>query len=123
MHLFINIRLPGSRASVDSRWPPSSDSTLMFQKRVNFKIRWSPTSALVQMICKIINKKEMGLPSNAKLSMQNKPNKVHSFAILQCFAAESGFLSNILSVRHHKICTHNIALASVSRHDDVRTLR
>ena len=32
-HFFINIRLPGPRASIDSRWPPSSDSTLMFQKK------------------------------------------------------------------------------------------
>ena len=36
LQLFINIRLPGPRASIDSRWPPSSDSTLMFQKRVLF---------------------------------------------------------------------------------------
>ena len=41
---FINIRMPGPRASLDSRWPSSSDSTLMFQKRVHFKTRWSPTS-------------------------------------------------------------------------------
>ena len=32
-HFFINIRLPGPRASIDSRWPSSSDSTLMFQKK------------------------------------------------------------------------------------------
>ena len=32
---FINIRLPGPRASIDPRWP-SSDSTLMLQKKGPF---------------------------------------------------------------------------------------
>ena len=76
MQLFINIRLPGPRASIHSRWPPSSDSTLMFQKMVCpfFKTRWSQTSILVQMICKFINKKEICLPLYAIISVQINPN-------------------------------------------------
>ena len=37
MYLFINIRLPGPRAAIDSRWPSSFDSTLMFHKKGLFK--------------------------------------------------------------------------------------
>ena len=37
----------GPKASIDSRWPPSSDSISMFQKSVHFKIRWSPASVLL----------------------------------------------------------------------------
>ena len=40
VHLYINIRLPESRASRDSRWLQSSNSTWMFQKSVHFKTRW-----------------------------------------------------------------------------------
>ena len=108
---FFNIRLPGPRASIDSRWPPSSDSTLMFQKRVLFKTRWSPTSALVQMICKFINKKEICLPLYAIISMQINSNTF--FAILQFLTAEICFFLRFYSQLHHKICTNNIALTSV----------
>ena len=120
--MFINSRLPGPRASIDSRWPPSSDSILMFQKRVHFKTRWSPKTVLVQMICKFLNKKEICLPLYAIISIQNKPNTFLCHpAVLDCRTLFS-FLHFTLSW-HHKICTNNISLTSVSRHHDVRVLR
>ena len=122
---FYYIRLPGLRASIDSIWPPSSDSTLMFQKRVHFKPRWSRTSLLVHMICKFINKTETGLPLYAIISLQNKP-RIHSFAILQFFIAESCFLSYILLLAGiiKSVQTRFLFFSfSVSRHDNVRVLR
>ena len=107
---FINIFLPGPRASIDSRWPPSSDSTLVFQKKVHLQTtRWSPTSVVVQIICKFINKKEIGLPLYA-IPMQNKPNTFPCHpAVLDCRNLFS-FLHFTLSWHHHdhKICTNNI---------------
>ena len=59
--------------------------------------------------------------------MQQHPcrtNPTHSLAIPQFSTAESCFLSYTpLSARHNKICTNNIALISVSRHDDARAPR
>ena len=90
---FIIICLPGLRASGDSRWLPSSDVTLMFQKSIQFKTRWLLYSVLVQMICIFIYKKEIGLPLYAIISKQNKPNLfLFHPAVLDCQKLTTCFL-------------------------------
>ena len=72
VHLFINIRLPGPRASCDSRWLPSSDLMLIFRNATI--IKQDDRCTHVQTICKFISKRRPAYVYVPIIFKQNKPN-------------------------------------------------